>query len=523
MKKMFKGSIFILLFIVFLAACNDESSSQEAEETETGDQEEVSGDRSDVVQEMSFATASDPVGLSPTETWDTISDIPINQMYERLFERDPETGEIVPQLATSYENPDDTTFIISLQEGIEFHDGTPFNAEAVKYTFEKLVDPEVGAPGAHIMSFMESIEVIDDYTVELKTFEPNPNVLPVLTNRTTAIISPEADQNQDLMQVPVGTGPFKFESWTQGDRVVMTKNENYWGEEPQLEKLTFITVPDTSTAISMLEAGEVQLVDGIEAESIPRLEAMEGIELMQTEGSAVYFFSFNMEKEPMNELEFRQAVAMALDIDGYISQLGGVGFRSNSLFGPAVFDYDDSVEDFAHEYDPESAREIIEANGYDEYELTIYTSDRGTYRRMAETSQAQLSEVGLNVSIEMMEWGTMLDVTAEGDHDMFALGSSNSMTGLETLYGYFHSDSVGANNRTQHSDPSFDEMIDEARVTLDDDQRQALINEAHERVVEEAFMVPMHHAVNTLAHHQSLEGVVLPPEIVFSLKEAYRK
>lgn len=516
MKKRFNVIVLAILTMIVLAACgngNDDTEEAEAEvETDTN-----------VEQEMSFATASDPVGLSPVETWDTISDLPINQMYERLFERDAETGEIVPQLATGYENPDDNTWVISLQEGIEFHDGTLFNAEAVKYTFEKLVDPEVGAPGAHIMSFMESIEVIDDYTVELTTHEPNPNVLPVLTNRTTAIISPEADQNQNLMQEPVGTGPFKFESWTQGDRLIMTKNEDYWGEEPQLEEITFITVPDTQTAISMLEAGEVQMVDGIEAESMSRLEAMEEIELLQTEGTAVFFYSFNMDKEPMNEPEFRQAVAMGLDIESYISQLEGVGFSSYSLFGPAVLDYDESIEESGIEYNPEEARNIIEENGYGEQELTIYTSDRSNYRRMAETAQAQLSDIGLNVNIEMMEWGTLLDSTSEGDQDMFVLGSSNSMNGLETLYGYFHSDSVGANNRSQHTDEEFDAIVDEARSTLDDEERQVLINEAHEKVVEEALMVPMHHAVNTLAHHESLDGVELPPEIVFSLKEAYRK
>src|SRR5699024_1666950 len=153
-----------------------------------------------------------------------------------------DTGEIVPLLAESYETPDDTTWVFNLKEGIEFHDGTPFNAEAVKYTFEKLVDPETAAPAAHLLAFMESVEVIDDYTVQLNTTEPSPNTLPVLASEALSIISPEADQNQNLMQEPVGTGPFVFESWTQGDRIIMNKNENYWGEPETLEKLTYIIV-----------------------------------------------------------------------------------------------------------------------------------------------------------------------------------------------------------------------------------------------------------------------------------------
>ncbi len=531
-----KRNIFYLLLLLVIAAiivgCTSETSQGDdingesdakQDEGQEEDQEEASEPSSDVPQEMVFATTSDPVGLSPIETWDTVSDQPINQMYERLFVNDPDTNEFIPHLATSYHNPDDLTWVFELREGVEFHDGTPFNAEAVKYTFETLIDPDVGAPGAHIMSFIDEIEVLGDYEISITTKEPNPNVLTILTNRTTAIISPTADQNQNLMQEPVGTGPFKFENWVQGDRLEMVRNDNYWGEPPPLEKITFLTVPEQSTAISMLETGEVQMIDGIDAEHIPRLESMSGTELLQREATGVYFYAFNMEKEPMNELAFRQAVAYALDIDSYIGLLGGIGFKSHSLFGPAVVGYDEIIEDSGYGYDPDKAREIVEENGYGDEELTLYTSDRGVYLRMAEVAQEQLEAIGLNISIQMLEWGTMLDVTSQGEQDMFVLGSSNSMNGLETAYGYFHSDSVGVNNRSQYSDPDFDALVDEARKELDDDRRQDLLNEAHQRVIEEVFIVPMHHAIATLAHDESLDGVILAPELVFDLREAYRK
>lgn len=535
---MLKKNIFYLLILLLLvgimAACsgeevtqgeeNDEENSEEQEQEQSNnDGDEASEPSSDEPREMIFASISDPVGLSPIETWDTVSDQPINQMYERLFVKDPDTNEFIPHLATGYDNPDDLTWVFQLREGVEFHDGTPFNAEAVKYTFEKLRDPDTAAPGAHIISFMDEIEVLGEHEIKITTKEPNPNVLTILHNRTTAIISPTADENQNLMQEPVGTGPFKFESWVQGDRVVMVKNENYWGEPAKLDKITFVTVPEQSTAISMLETGEVQLIDGIQAEHIGRLEAMNGVDLLQRQATAVYFYAFNMEKQPMDELEFRQAVAYALDIDSYINVLGGTGFESHSLFGPAVVGYDESIEDFGYPYDPDKARELVEEHGYGDYELTLYTSDRGAYMTMSDIAQAQLEEVGLNVQIQMLEWGTMLDVTSQGEQDMFVLGSSNSMNGLETAYGYFHSDSVGVNNRSQYSNPEFDAIIDEARRELDDEKRQELLNQAHQQIIEEAFIVPMHHAVATLAHSESLEGVILAPELIIDLSEAYRK
>lgn len=519
--KIMTKKVFIFLSMTILSiiivGCSSNSKSVQSNK-EGAEIENTSG-----TQEIVVALTSDPIGLSPIETWDSVSDQPITQMYERLVIKDLETGEIVPQLAISWDNVDDTTWEFDLRDDVVFHDGTKFNAEAVEYTFKKFIDPETAAPGAHIMSFVENVEAVDEYRVRITTKGPNPNVLTVLTNRTAAIISPTADQNQNLMQNPVGTGPFKFESWVQGDKLTIVKNEDYWDEVPQLDRVTFLTVPDESTAISMLQTGEVQMVNGISSENISRVEGMDNVELLETEGTGVYFLSFNMEKEPMNELEFRQAVAHAIDVDSYLGLLNGLGFKSYSLFGPKVAGYDPFIEEFGYKYDPEKAKSLVEDNGYDQVEVTLYTTSRPIYSTMADVVEAQLSEVGLNVKIELMEWGTLLDTTAQGEHDMYTLSSTNTMNGLETLYGYFHSDSVGANNRAQYSNKKYDEIVDAARSELDDKKNQQLVNEAHQMLIEEAVLVPMHHSVLTIAHDASLQGVILPPEAIFELKEAYRK
>jgi len=519
----FKRKTLITLCFVFLILLIVGCGGGETETEGGSDSSENGKATSDVAQEVRVAVTTEAIGLSPTETWDGASATVLNQMYETLVQRDPESGDIVPLLAESYETLDDTTWIFNLKEDVTFHDGTPFNADAVKYTFEKLVDPETAAPAAHIMAFMKDIEVEDEFTVKMTTHEPSPNVLPVLASESAAIISPEADQNQNLMQEAVGTGPFKFVSWTQGDRIEMEKNEDYWGEVPTIEKLTFITVPDSNTAVSMLEAEEVDLYDLAEPALVPRVEAMDGIEMLQEPGSPGYYFSFNTQKEPMNELEFRQAVAMAIDVDSFIDTLDGTGFKFPGMFGPAVLDYDESIEGLGYEYDPEAARKIVEENGYGDYELTIFSTDQGGYKRQAEVAHADLTDIGLNVKMEQMEWGTLLERTADGDHDLFVLGSSNSMTGLETMYGYFHTDSVGANNRTQHSNEEFDKIVDEARITIDDEKRQELINEAHEMLINEVFMVNMYHGVNTLAHSSDLHDIIPLPTGRFLLKDAYRQ
>lgn len=207
-------------------------------------------------QEITYATTSKVVGLSPILTNDSVSSSVIEQIYETLFVRDIKTGKIVPQLAESYENPDKNTWKIKLKKNIKFQDGTPFNAEAVKYTFDKLKDPKTAAPRASLLEPVKSIEAPDDYTVILKTDKPYGPMLAALTHSNATIVSPTADKKQDLMTKPVGTGPFKFSKKENGEDIVLVKNEKYWKRPAKLDQVTFKVVPEITTAVSMLQTGK---------------------------------------------------------------------------------------------------------------------------------------------------------------------------------------------------------------------------------------------------------------------------
>jgi peptide/nickel transport system substrate-binding protein len=478
----------------------------------------------DAPPELTYASTSDAVGLSPIMTNDSVSSRIIEQVYETLFVRNPETMEVEPKLAESYETPDENTWVIKLKEDIQFTDGTPFNAEAVKYTFDKFRDPETAAPRASLLEPISEVNVVDEYTVEIKTEKPYGAMLAALSHTNASIVSPEADKSQDLMKDPVGTGPFKFVSWTQGDQVVLEKNADYWQGEPKLEKVTFKVVPEVNTAISMLQTGDVQFIDAIPAEQLKRVESLKNVEITKNEGTPMYYMGFNMNREPMKNLEFRQAAAYALDREAYVNKLNGLGVQGNSIIGPKVFGFDESANESGYNYDVEKAKELVEKNGYGDQKLTILTANTEAYMMMAEIAQSQLTAAGFNVEIESMEWGTFLDTTKEGNFDITFMGWSNSTAdGSELLYPNFHSDNIGSSNRMAYSNPEFDKLVEESRSNVDQEVRQQKLDEANKLLVEDAPAVIMHHGVVTAAYDKSVKGLEVDPTGQWSLYNVSRE
>ncbi|MFF2877072.1 glutathione ABC transporter substrate-binding protein [Gottfriedia sp. NPDC057991] len=504
-----KWMVIVISAILLLAGCSSKTTGSNS---------------ANVSQELTYASTSDVVGLSPILTNDSVSANVIMQVYETLFKRNPKTMQIEPLLAESYTNPNDKTWEITLKKGIKFQDGTDFNAEAVKYTFDKFRDPKTAAPRASLLEPIQSVNVIDDYKVEIKTKYPYGPLLAALAHTAASIVSPTADKNSDLMKTPVGTGPFKFVSWTPGDQIVLEANKDYWNGAPKLKKVTFKVVPEVSTAISMLQTGKVQFIDALPAEQIKRLESIKNVKVTKAEGTPVYYLGFNMKKAPMNNLAFRQAVAYGLDRKAYINQLNGLGVEGNSVIGPKVFGYDQSEEEVGYSYDLEKAKKLIKDNGFEGKEVKMLVPNRDMYMKMAEIAQSQMTEIGLKVKLETMEWGTFLDAATKGQYDVTFLGWANSTAdGSELLYPNFHSDNVGSSNRISYSNKQFDQLVNESRQTIDQNARKEKLKEADELLVKDAPVIVMNQGVVTSAVDQSVKGIEIDPTGQWSLYNVHRE
>jgi peptide/nickel transport system substrate-binding protein len=360
--------------------------------------------------------------------------------------------------------------------------------------------------------------------VEIKTKYPYGPMLAALSHTNASIISPTADKKQDLNKQPVGTGPFKFVKWVTGDQIVLEKNKDYWRGAPKLNTVTFKVVPEVSTAISMLQTGQVQFIDNLPSEQLKRIESINTVKIQKKAGTPVSWLLFNMKNEPMKSLAFRQAVSYAVDRDAYIKKLNGLGVKSNSVIGPKVFGYDNSVESEGFSFDPQKAKKLIDDNGYKGKAITMLVANTPAYMQMAEIVQAELKDIGLNVKMETMEWASFLDAARAGKFDITFLGWTNSTAdGSELLYPNFHSNNIGSSNDSQYSDPKFDKLVEESRQNIDPKVRAEKLKEANEYLVKNSVAVIMDHGMVTAAYNQSVKGLELDPTGQWSLYKVSRE
>ncbi|MFD2629272.1 glutathione ABC transporter substrate-binding protein [Oceanobacillus kapialis] len=535
-----KSKKFLLLFslVLFLslilAAC---AGDGEVEEDTGGSGDSAEGGEGDAGSgggDLTIAIGSDIVSLSAHGANDIPSGNVQDNIYETLTKLD-ENQEVQPGLATEWEQVDDTTWEFTLQEGVTFHDGAEFNAEAVKANFDRLVDEDIASPRAFLFEAVDSVEVVDDYTLRINLSYPYAPLLANLAHSGAAIMSPDVitedyaqleeggDVDAYINQNPAGTGPFKFESWNPGAEVVLTKNEDYWGEPAKLNSVTFKVVSEQSARIAELETGASDVADNIGPNNISRVENADGLSLLQEPSVSLSYVGFNAQKEPFDDVRVRQAISMAINKEALIDGVyNGVGIPAIGPLAPPVFGYDESVEGL--EYNVEEAKSLLAEAGYEDgFETTIWTNDNEQRVDTAVAIQEQLSEIGIDVQIEELEWGAYLERTANGEHDMFILGWSNATSDADYgMYPLFHSSQVGSpGNRSFLENEELDAVLEEARQETDPAARQELYTEAQEMLVELAPMVYIHHQEYILGVDDSVKDFGIDAQGIYQIKNTY--
>ena len=535
--KFSKKSLWMLLLTfaltLVLAACNSDDDGGKSTDgstdggTDGGTETTAGGDL--IIAELSDVQSLDPHGSNDVSSSNVQSNI-----FETLVIRDA-NGELAPGLAESWTQVDDLTWEFKLRTGIKFHDGEDFNAEAVKKSFDRILDPEVASPRAFLFEMVTEVKVIDDNTVQFITEYPFSPLLAHLTHNGGGIISPaaiDADYaaiTDDVKAGSVigtgkaafGTGPFKYDDWTPGTELKIVKNADYWGTAASVDSVTFKVIPESAVRIAELQTGSAHIIGTVEPSQVANVNTFPDASVLETPTSSLTYIGFNTNKEPFNNPKVRQAISKAIDrvtlIDGIYE---GFGIPAISPLSPGIFGYTEDVTSM--EYNLEEAKALLAEAGYaDGFKTTIWTNDNPVRRNVAIVLQQGLKELGIDVEIQELEWGAYLEKTAAGEHDMFILGWSNSTGDADYgLYALFHSSQHGdPGNRSFYSNAKVDELLDAGRREADQEKRLGIYQEAIQIISDDSPMAFVLHPSNLVGVSKKVTGFSVSADSIYRLTD----
>lgn len=439
--------------------------------------------------QLVVAQEADATTMDPQATLDVPTENVLMNIYEGLVERGNDM-KVNPLLAESYTALDDRTWEFKLRKGVQFHNGEPFTADAVKFTLDRILDESNKIPGARYYKVISEVKVVDPATVTISTHDPYP-LLPELLLRSEARILPPQYVGEKgaeyLAAHPVGTGPFVFGDWVRDEKVVLKANEHYWRGRPKVDELVFRAIPERATRITELLAGSVDIALGLADEDRQRLEGNADVEVKVGPTTRVVFLGFMHNKEPMGDVRVRQAILHALDVESLVANLyGGNAYRTPTLVSPFFFGYNDELKPYAH--DVGKARELLAEAGYPNGLTLSFDCPSGRYPKDTELARAitgQLAEAGIRAELRTYEWGTYMTKSRAGDFGhIFLIGTAPAVWDAHNvLEAYCHS--RGPLSRGYDS-PEVDGYLDQARTSVDPEVRKQALMRAQELIYQDA-------------------------------------
>lgn len=468
-----------------------------------------------------IGSGAEAIGLDPRLETDVPSFERINVIMEPLLKFDVDMN-LTALLAKEWTVSEDTmTITFKLQEGVSWHDGTPFTAEDVKYTFEWVLDPENAAPNMGLYADIEEFEIVSTSEIIFRLGKPNPFVL---NNIARMPITPKHDADRsDFRQKPIGTGPYKLVSWTRDDRMVLEENKHYWGGRPIIPNVVFRSIPENSTRLLAFEAGEIDIYQsGVVPQEIDRLEADPKIVVQRVPGTGYNYLGFNTKTGSLSDVKVRQAMSYLINREGIVSRvLNGIGTPGIGPVSMALPWFNPDVA--RYEYSVEKAKELLAEAGYKpgEIDLRLYTNDNPDRMRIAEILQFEAQKAGINVEVIIEEWGAYLArIQQTGDFDIFILGWSGQLDPDRAMIRQFHTD--GSNNYGKYSNERVDYLLDLGRTVPPESQESLdIYGEAQEIIVREVPYGFINYTEEVALHHPSIKNWEIHPYSAAAWQDVY--
>ena len=479
------------------------------------------------------AEANGVIGLDPIRVTDSESIEVGDLLFEGLVRWKPGTTDITEGLAKSWKaEADGTTWRFVLEDNVRFHDGTVFDAAAVKFSFERLLDPKhpnyiKGEDGAYWRSLLKDIakvEVIDAHTVVIKTSRP---YAPMIGDVAMfPIVSPAAVSRwgDAFKDHPVGTGPFAFESWTRGEQVVVRRFDGYWGKLPAIDRIVFRVIVDARQRLVELESGSVDIATSILPDEQSFVELHPDLDLKSTPGNDVSYLAFNTQHPPFNDVRVRRAASYAINKEPIVKlAYQGRALAADGPLPPTQWGYHKPATIYS--YDLVAARKLLaEAIAdhtfdpdrvYKLYSLSTPRPYLAQPERVARFLQVALAQVGIKTELVLQPYSDHKRSVEAGEHDLGVFGWVGDTGDPDNfLYVLFHSDSTlvgAANNIAFYKDPGVDGLLIDAQGASDEPTRSGLYAAVQDKIAADAPWVPLAHSELVVAARKELAGLTLTP------------
>ncbi|HWQ41624.1 MAG TPA: ABC transporter substrate-binding protein [Desulfosporosinus sp.] len=481
-----------------------------------------------------FARGADSISLDPVMIEDGESAKVVANIFDTLVRYKEGSTEVEPSLATEWTtSTDGKEWTFKLRKGVKFTDGTPFNAEAVKFNVERQLPPNPTAdmPYADFtLGMVDKVVAVDENTVKFILKTPYaPFLLNLAMSLSAPIGSPTAIKKfgKDFGSNPVGTGPFVFAGWEKDSKITLTANKDYWDGKPKIDKLIFEVVKENSVRANKLMAGEADIIDGIDPNDVERLKGDAKLNFSTSPGMNINYMGLRADRKPFNDPKVREAISMAINREEMVKSLyKGNAVVANGPLPSILFGYDKDLKPYA--YDPVKAKQLLKEAGYDNnlsFELISYPNPR-PYNvvggdSLATAIQGYLKQVGVTVNITSAAWKEHKENVKNGKAEAFLYGWTGDNGDPDNfLYALLHSSQIGNGrlNDAKYNNPEYDALLMKAQQSSDKSERIKDYTAAQEILVKDAPWVFISSSMDMAAASKSISGFKIHPTGVYFLR-----
>ena len=447
------------------------------------------------------ALATDTSTMDPHMHTERMGIIMNQHIFDTLLARDTKTYQPIAHLAESVKSVNPTTWELKLRRGVKFHNGEPFTAESVKFSFDRVLNPEQKSPIRGSFTWAKSVDVVDDHTVRITTHKPYPLIHEILTFGNFAMVPPRYVKEKGdayFAKNPVGTGPYRFVEWRKGERLTVEANEQYWKGAPAIKTIVFRIIPETATQIAELLSGGVDILRAVPPDQISAIGTSGVARVSATQILRVVFLQMDGDgragKTPLSDVRVRRAINHAVNVDEIIQKvLGGLAVRTPAGTNPMAFGFDPAIKPYA--FDPDRARKLLTDAGFPNgfgITLNTYAGSVVNVEQVGQAVMGYLSRVGIKVRPRhFADVGQYLATFRGSKLDGITMHSwgYNSVFDSDAIYYiHFHAGEPYAYNTSQE----MDQWLEEARATVDSKKRQELYSRFERFIVDQAYWVPMY-------------------------------